>query len=213
MNQQIVQMDAQETEPREGQQVAPATPLRREETLQEETLQEAPTAPEPADTVQASEHAVADAAERLVPVSEAKRYRKRAQAAEATLEEVKAQLAQNEEQIRRSEALIESLERRVTIDEVLVESDAVDLEAARLLVEQSLAEGEADDVESAVAEIKRRKPMLFRRSRKVQAVAQASRDLNGHSLHRDQLVRAASDASATGDRHDVLRYLRLRRRS
>ena len=204
MSQQEVQMDAQEIEPREAQQEEPA----------QDAQQEAPIAPEPADHVQANDAPAAEATERLVPVSEAKRYRKRAQAAEATLEEVKAQLAQNEEQIRRSEALIESLERRVAIDEALVESDAVDLEATRLLVEQSLADGEAEDVESAIAELQRRKPVLFRsRPRNGEAIAQAARDANGQSLHRHQLVRAASDASVTGHRHDVLRYLRLRRSS
>jgi len=191
MNQQIVQQDI---EPREDQ---------------DEAQQDAP---QPADQSKASETIVAEATEHLVPVSEAKRYRKRAQAAEATLEEIKAQLTQNEEQIRKSEALIESLERRIAIDELLVECDAVDLDAARLLVEQSLADGNAEDATSAIAELQRSKPMLFR-PRRSEAAALAARDTNGHALHRDQLIRAGSVASATGHRHDVLRYLRLRRRS
>ena len=192
MNQQLVQSD---NVPREGQ----------------DDTQGVPVTPEPADEAQASE-AFAAANERLVPVSEAKRYRKRAQAAEATLEEVKSQLEANEAQIQKSAALIESLERRIAIDELLVESDAVDLDAARLLVEHALVEGDADDAESAIAELKRSKPMLFR-PRRSEAVTQAARDVNGHALHRDQLDRAGSVASVTGHRQDVLRYLRLRRRS
>jgi hypothetical protein len=204
MNQIEVQQD---TLPREGQ----------EETSQEE----AQTLPEPADRVDEGAEEVAEAAERMVPVSEAKRYRKRAQAAEATLEELKAQLAENQEQIRRSEALIESLERRQQTDELLIEHDAVDLESARLLVEQAIADGDADDVASAVAELQRRKPVLFhprnprnlRSGRAAASTAQAVRDMYGRTLRQESLERAASDASETGKRHDVMRYLRLRRRA
>lgn len=198
MNEKDIQKDPRE--PQQGEQ----------EEQQHDTA--APTAPEPADDVQATEEANAAANERLVPVSEAKRYRKRAQAAEAMLDEARAQLARNEEQIRESETMVEALEQRMTIDALLVEHESVDLEAARLLVEQALANGAAEDAESAVAAVVRRKPMLFRR-RKAEAVTQAARDLNGHAPHQDELVRAGSVASETGHRHDVLRYLRLRRRS
>ncbi len=169
-------------------------------------------------------HAAADAAEpgvdaaetgepgeRLVPVSEAKKYRKRAQAAESCLEDARAQLARNEEELRRSEAMIASLQRRLEIDEALVRHDALDLEAARLLVTHVLEEGAAEDVPSAVAEVERRKPALFRRPRS--AAAQAARDGDGISPHRDHLAQCATVAAATGSRRDVLRYLRLRRRS
>ena len=188
--QQVETIDA----PREGQSDAAET-----------TTPASPVVREPADEA-------VETVERLVPVSEAKKYRKRAQAAEATLEEVKAQLAHNEEQIRRSDAMIAALERRVAIDEALVESDAVDLDAARLLVEQSIAGGEAKDIDGAVAELQRRKPLMFRR-RKFAATALAARETNGHTPHREQLVRAAAEASSSGHRMDVLRYLRLRRRS
>lgn len=196
MNQMDVQQD---TLPRIGQ----------EETSQEE----AQPSPEPADRFEEGATETAEAAERMVPVSEAKRYRKRAQAAEATLEELKAQLAENQEQIRRSEVLIESLQRRQEMDEILVEHDAVDLETARLLVEQAIAEGDAEDVASAVAELQQRKPVLFRPRKAVQATAQAPREINGRTLRQESLERAASAASETGERRDVMRYLRLRRRS
>ena len=191
----------------------PKTSQHGEQEEQQQNEQAAPVAPEPADESQASEETFADANERRVPVSEAKRYRKRAQAAEAMLEEAKSQLARNEEQIRESEALIASLEQRMVIDELLVENESVDLEAARLLVERALAEGNAEDADSAVAELKRRKPMLFHRPRKSEAITQAVRDANGHAPHHEQLIRAGSLATESGHRHDVLRYLRLRRRN
>lgn len=142
---------------------------------------------------------------RLVPVTEAIRYRKRAQSAEQQLESTRSKLDELEHQLHDAQELITSLERRQRIDALLAESDAIDLEAARLLTERIVAEMDEPDVKAAVEDLRRHKPYLFRRSH---AARSSSAAVDGARLDADH---AAAEARATGDRRDLLRYLRLRR--
>ncbi|MEX0886049.1 MAG: hypothetical protein WD009_06380 [Phycisphaeraceae bacterium] len=108
---------------------------------------------------------------------------------------------------------IERLERRARIDALLTESEAVDLEAARLLTECAVEQMDEPDVSAAVEELRRHRPYLFRR--RVGGVggvggagvmAAREEEDGGAATH------AAAEAAASGDRRDLLRYLRLRRR-
>ncbi|MEO0513647.1 MAG: hypothetical protein AAF108_12275 [Planctomycetota bacterium] len=146
-------------------------------------------------------------ADKLVPVSEAIRYRKRAQTAEQQLGELRDRFTRLQSQLDDSRQTITSLERRQKIDALLTDSNAIDLEAARLLTEISVSQMDEPDVASAVNELRRQKPYLFRRPRGTIDSAMAP--------HVDPPAPerlAAERAAVTGDRRDLLDYLRLRRR-
>ncbi len=150
--------------------------------------------------------------ERLVPVSEAKKYRKRAQAAEKILEDFKVELAQKNETLQEQQQVIADMQRQRSIDELLVDSEAIDLETTRLLTEMALSEMAEPDVEQAVAQLRQRKPFLFRSTARGAAALSPKAENNQTSLARS-MERAAADAHSSGNRTALLRYLRLRRRS
>jgi hypothetical protein len=144
--------------------------------------------------------------ERLVPVSESIRYRRRAQAAEQQLTDLQRQLGEASQALQETREQLEAAERRQRIDQLLIESEAIDLEAARLLTEAAVSQMDEADVADAVAELRQRKPYLFRNRRSVGGMG--ARGTGGTHL---QLDEAARQASFSGDRRDLLRYLRMRR--
>lgn len=146
----------------------------------------------------------------LVPVSEAKRYRKRAQAAEKILEDLKQELDHKSKQMAEQQQLLADLQRQRDIDELLLDAEAIDLESTRLLTEIALEEMDEPDAETAIAQLRRRKPFLFRSTDRVTAAAQGAKAVSEPANR--VLDQAAAEAHATGSRHDVLRYLRLRRK-
>jgi signal recognition particle GTPase len=147
--------------------------------------------------------------ERFVPVSEAIRYRRRAQTAEQCLAELKGQLQDTNVELEQSRSLIDKLERRQQIDEVLSESDAVDLEVTRLLTEAAVEMMEDPDIREVVEDLRRHKPYLFRK----QSVKATVMGAHPRGPGRSEVNQAAEQAAATGNRRDLLRYLRLRRKT
>lgn len=148
--------------------------------------------------------------DRLVPVSEAKKYRKRAQAAEKILEDLKLELTQKNQRLQENQIRINEMEHRQQIDELLVDSQAIDLDATRLLTELALAEMDEPDIEQAVADLRNRKPLLFRSTQRIAA----SLGPKGQEFPQQQsrsLEQAAAEAHGTGNRTSLMRYLRLRR--
>ena len=148
--------------------------------------------------------------DRLVPVSEAKKYRKRAQAAEKILEDLKQELSEKNERLQVSEQLINDLEHRSQIDELLVDSQAIDLDATRLLTEMALTEMDEPDIHQAVSDLRMRKPLLFRAAQPV-AASLGPKGQSLEPLHPKSLEQAATEAHSTGNRTALMRYLRLRR--
>ena len=150
--------------------------------------------------------------ERLVPVSEAKKYRKRAQAAEKILEDLKTELVEKNRTLQEQRQRISDMQRQRHIDELLMESEAIDLETTRLLTELALSEMEEPDVEQAISQLCRRKPFLFRQTARGAAALSPKAENDQTSLTRS-MERAAAEAHSSGNRMALLRYLRLRRRS
>ena len=65
------------------------------------------------------------------------------------------------------------------------------------------------DVRLAVEDLRRHKPYLFRHASPDEAGAMSPRrELDGH----DPAEHAAEEAARTGDRRDLLRYLRMKRK-
>jgi len=129
-------------------------------------------------------HGVSAGNDPLVPVSEAIRYRKRAQAAEQKLEEINQKFNALQTKLSEAGQTISSLERRQKMDALLTESDSIDLEAARLLTEHAVTLMDEPDIKLAIEDLKRSKPYLFGRK----------------------------DKQKSNCRQDILRYLRLRNR-
>ena len=151
-------------------------------------------------------------------VAEARRYRKRAQAAEKSLEELKTNLAEREKTITQQQQTIESLQCRRMVDQALIEADSIDLETTRALIETSLSQidqPKESDVAHAVQEIRRRKPFLFRSAMRRGKPGVGALSANGVETTHEvaSLERAAAHAVNTGKRTDLLRYLRLRRKN
>ncbi len=144
-------------------------------------------------------------------VGEAKKYRKRAQAAEQSLDELRRELDEKSAKLTELEKTVSDLERAGRVDQLLIEAEAVDLESARLLTTMAIEQMDEPDVELAVTELKRRKPYLFR------ARSRASSAMSARPEHatpaREAADHAAGEAYATGNRADLLRYLRLKRKA
>ena len=147
-------------------------------------------------------------ADKLVPVSEAIRYRKRAQTAEQQLERLNEELRETGVKLDEAKQTITGLERRQQADALLMDAEAIDLEAARLLTEQAVLMMDDPDIKMAVDDLRRHKPYLFRRRLDPDHSAMAPAI---HSTGHDPAEQAAQNAARTGDRRDLLRYLRLRR--
>lgn len=125
--------------------------------------------------------------------------RQRLMAMEGELERARGEL-------KDARGLVEKLERRQRIDELLAESDAVDLEAARLLTEAAVQMMDEPDLRMAVEDLRRHRPYLFRQRHKRGSVMGARRESG------ERLEVEGEKARESGDRRTLLRYLRLKRR-
>lgn len=149
--------------------------------------------------------------ERLVPVSEARKYRKRAQQAEQQLRALQREVQEHETRLREREEMIRDLDQARAIDAALIESNVIDLEAARLLAELELADADEPTVDDAIDELKRRRPYLFTSHSSAPRSSGAQSPAHEPAAP-DETNRSANEAASTGRREDLLRYLRLRRK-
>jgi predicted RNase H-like nuclease (RuvC/YqgF family) len=150
----------------------------------------------------------AEETEKLVPVTEAIRYRKRAQQAERQVGDMQTRMQSLQSQLDEAQQTIDHLERRQKIDALLAESEPIDTEAVRLLTEQAVQQMDEPDVQAAVEELRQSRPYLFRQQRGSAGSAMAARVTDPAGGESED---AAEQAAISGDRRDLLRYLRLRR--
>lgn len=142
------------------------------------------------------------------------RWRDRAKLAEREIRELKQELESVGADLREARESLEASERRQRIERELAREEALDVEALTLLTQAALASGDGsdDDIKSAVSELKRKKPHLFGVRDPglgaFRAGAMSPADDRGLNT---VLETARREASGTGDRRDLLRYLRLKR--
>ncbi|GAB4522071.1 MAG: hypothetical protein Tsb0013_24970 [Phycisphaerales bacterium] len=104
-----------------------------------------------------------------------------------------------------------ALERR--IDAALATHGVIDAEVGRVLVTSELEQRPELDVEEAVASLKSRKPFLFG-ERGAGLSSGAAYAPGGQGMGEEEaLASIRQAASSTGDRGELLRYLRARRTS
>lgn len=148
---------------------------------------------------------------RLVNVAEAIRYRKRAQAAEQELTELRGRLDEAQCESQAMQQRLADAERRVAIDAQLLDAGAADVQAARLLVEANLGEMQDADVGAAVESVRRARPHLFRSAARPAATAAMGAAVHAADQGSRDIRRAASVARASGHNADVMHYMNLRR--
>jgi hypothetical protein len=149
-------------------------------------------------------------AEKTVPVGEAIRYRKRAQAAEQQAEE----LTQQVEQLRRDQAkLSEQLQARrdeEALSSRLTEAGVTDVEAGVLLARKRMGEG--DDLDAAVERLRKDKPYLFTpAASQTHPAPMKTAGVRQRPGSGPAIAHAAQQAAASGRRSDVHEYMRVRR--
>lgn len=150
--------------------------------------------------------------------TELQEWRRRALEAEALVEQLGAEI----EALR---AQLETASRTHDVNALLERAGALDVDAARAVLDARLANapsGEPADLVAAVDDLKRALPFLFTTPTKEPGSSSpappASRVRSAMSAAPDHSARAFDDlddalelASTTGDRAALLRYLRLRR--
>jgi hypothetical protein len=134
-------------------------------------------------------------------------WEQRALAAEAASGQLESKLEEMATTLAQARDALDASERRRRIDLELVQSEAVDIETARLLTEAAVAQMKAPDVARAVADLRKRKPFLFRPARKQASAMNAA----GRPAPVDELSQIAEQARTTGDKRALLQYLRARR--
>lgn len=128
--------------------------------------------------------------------------------AEPTEPTAEQQLAALQSELDETRAALDQAERRHRMDALLIESEVVDLEAARLLTELAVGQMDEPDIDLAVSELRERKPYLFARA-PVAGGAMSPRSATRPADSREALATAAA---TSGDRRTLLKYLRARRR-
>jgi len=144
-----------------------------------------------------------------VAVSEEVIWKSRAEEAEEKLAACEARIGELESELSSANEAVVSTQRRGDIERELTAARAVDLETACLLTEATIGEMDEPDVAVVVRELKARKPFLFSCSSHGTRVG-SSMSAQSQGLG-DGLGRMASSARSSGDRNELLRYLRARR--
>ena len=149
--------------------------------------------------------------EKLVPVSEAIRYRKRAQAAEKKLATLEEELAESESQRQQFADKVSRVEMEQKLVAKLTSAGANDIEAAVLLVRERIKADEETDLDTVVEGLKREKEYLFSDSKVGFQISKTAGLKQKGANSQNVLERAAKKAATSGNRTDLQEYLKLRR--
>jgi hypothetical protein len=160
--------------------------------------------------------AVTDDEEKRCPglrawIAEAARLRAAAQQADARIRELEENAATLTDQLAQAREAIDHVEKRHQIDMMLVESDTIDIESARLLAELAVQQMPGKDIRAVIDDLRRRKPALFRARPPAPSTPGPMSPAPRSSPSESLLESAAEEAATTGDRNALLRYLRARR--
>lgn len=134
-------------------------------------------------------------------------WQDRAQRAERSLAELADRLTESEASLEQARHAIDAVEQRRRIERTLEEAHALDLETATILTAAAIEGMDEPDVAIAVRDLQRRKPFLFR-TRPNQASVMSAADAPRED---SVLGEVAETARRTGDRRELLRYLRMKR--
>jgi len=151
----------------------------------------------------------------VVPVSEAIRYRKRAQAAEHQVEQLTTQLTELEQEHCAVKGQVDQMRQETELTQQLTQAGVKDLEAALLLAQRRLHDGngEKQDVPHVIEQLRKERPYLFDAGEEIDVgLTRPTASVRTHSQTGVQtLSRMAERARTTGGRKDMQEYMRIRR--
>jgi len=151
----------------------------------------------------------------VVPVSEAIRYRKRAQAAEQQVEQLTTQLAELEQEHRAAKGQVDQMKQETELTQQLTQAGAKDLEAALLLAQRRLQDsnGEKPDGPRVIEQLRKERPYLFGDGEDIDVgLTRPTASVRTPSQTGMQtLSRLAERARTSGSRKDMQEYMRIRR--
>jgi uncharacterized protein YhaN len=151
----------------------------------------------------------------VVPVSEAIRYRRRAQAAEQQVEQLTTQLETLEKEHRTVEGQVEQMKRETELTQQLTQAGVKDLEAALLLAQRRLQDdnGEKKDVSQVIEQLYKERSYLFDGGEEIEVgLTRPTASVRTQSQSGVQtLSRMAERVRTTGSRKDMQEYMRIRR--
>lgn len=142
-------------------------------------------------------------------VSEEVVWKARAQEAEEKLAACEQRIEALEGELESAREMLSGVERRSEIELALTESGTIDLETARLLTEASIASMDDPDIAVAVRELRARKPYLFGKG--TTAASSSVMGTMSAPSEDEEIGSMADRARGSGDRAELLRYLRARR--
>ena len=151
----------------------------------------------------------------LVPVSEAIKYRKRAQMAEQQMEQLKRELSQRQQEQQDVQERLETIQQETELMQGLVRAGAIDAEAALLLAQKKIQGVEkGQEVNRIIENLRRERPYLFFDGCESTALwGDPTAGVRGQSNGRaNALARMAQQIRRSGSRKDMQEYLRMRRR-
>ena len=160
---------------------------------------------------QVSSEDEAAGSEKLVPVSEAIRYRKRAQNAEQEVAELRRQLTTSQTENESLAGRVNEIKTEQELVSLLTVAGTSDLEAALLMTKARMS-GSDGDAKSVVEQLRKEKDYLFAQQEESVAASMTS-GVKGHrSGGKKVLERAAQRAAGSGSRIAVQEYMKLRRK-
>jgi hypothetical protein len=148
---------------------------------------------------------------KLVPVSEAIHYRRRAQSAEQKLESLAEELEKVKAEAAKATKELDSIRLEQSLREKLAAAGCIDLEASSLIAKARLEEQAGADLDFVIEQLKKEKHHLFADTGERFHLSKTAGVKERASSGEVVLERAAKKAATTGHRGDLQEYLRLRR--
>jgi hypothetical protein len=149
--------------------------------------------------------------EKLVPVGEAIRYRKRAQNAEKEVSVLSEQLKKTE---KKNEQLAGELDE-IRLDQKLVQrlssAGVSDLEMVLLVAKARVKSSDEADVDQVIEQLKKEKGYLFDGAKETSVSTRTAGVKERKPSGQRVLEKAAKRAAESGNRADVQEYLKVRR--
>ena len=148
--------------------------------------------------------------ERLVPVGEAIRYRKRAQSAEQEAATLQQQLEASEEKSMQLTRELDEAKHERKLIASLVAAGVKDLEAAVLLAKIRMKDSDGD-TDAVVEKLRKEKDYLFEGIETGAVAAKTAGVKERKPIGQGVLEKAARTAARSGSRADMQEFMRVRR--
>ena len=151
--------------------------------------------------------------QKLVPVIESIRYRKRAQSAEEKAVMLEEELAQSQTTISQLNKQLQQIQTEQQLTSELICAGATDIETAALLVKARLEKEPTADTSAVISLLRKEKAYLFAENthNDIAAAPKTAGTREKVPSANGVIQRAAKKASKTGSRADLQEYLKLRR--